>query len=131
MRMLYLMPFLMLLGGTQSVAGLPDGETDEARLAVALKGLSPGNPQNCINLHETRDMARFGDKVVYRVGRKLAYVTDTGGGCYGLDQGDAFVTETITGQLCRGDIAHTVDLISRTDSGSCVIGEFTPYRANP
>ena len=54
--------------------------------------------------------------------------TDTNGGCFGLRRGDAIVTRTYTGQLCRGDILQTVDLVSRIPSGSCTFGAFTHYR---
>jgi len=39
----------------------------------------------------------------------------------------ALVTRDPTGQLCNGDIAQVVDTLSRTNVGSCVLGDFIPY----
>ena len=133
MRWLLVLPAFALIGGVTATTANTREDNERARqdakLATILKGLTPGKPQDCINLRETQSTDRVGDKIVYRVGRSRAYVTDTGGGCFGLARGDAIVTKTYSSQLCRGDIAETVDLFAGFHSGSCTIGSFTPYVA--
>ena len=104
-----------------------DNLTDEARLAKALDGLTPGKPQSCINLREAQQTEAYGDSVLFTVGRKLVYKTESKG-C-GNRGSDTFVTRTIGTQLCRGDVIERVDLLSGMRSGFCIAGDFTPYKA--
>ncbi|CAN5549501.1 hypothetical protein BH09PSE4_BH09PSE4_22750 [soil metagenome] len=100
---------------------------DEAKIALALKGLVPGKPATCIDPRDATNVERHGDTLLYKTGRRLIYRTDTGGGCFGLDRGDIIVTKSNTGQLCRGDFVHTVDPSSHMQSGACTFGDFVPY----
>jgi len=100
---------------------------EEAKIAVALKGLQPGKPRDCIEPRDATSTEVHGDTILYRTGRQLIYRTDTGGGCFGLSRDDIIVTVSTTGQLCRGDIVRTIDRSSRMPSGSCSFGDFTPY----
>jgi hypothetical protein len=133
MRWLLVLPALALIGGIGSTSANSREDNEQARqdakLAKLLVGLTPGKPQDCINLRDAQSTDRVGDKIIYKVSRKRAYVTDTGGGCFGLERGDIIVTHTYSGQLCRGDIAQTVEPVSNFHSGSCAIGSFTPYIA--
>ncbi len=133
MRWMFILPAVILFG-CAATPGQLARETqrqasDTEKLAVALKGLSPGKPQDCIDLRDANDTTRIGDTILYRLGSKRLYRTDTSGGCFGLARGDILVTKSYGGRLCRGDIASTVDPGSRVESGSCVIGAFTPYVA--
>jgi hypothetical protein len=70
------------------------------------------------------------DTILFRSGSRRVYRNDLVGSCNGLGRGGyALVTRSFggSGQLCRGDIAHTVDTASGMFGGSCVIGEFVPY----
>ena len=100
---------------------------DQADLARALAGFTPGKPTSCIGQYRISDTQRFGDKIIYKISSHEIYVNDTGGGCFGLRDGDAIVTHSYTGQLCRGDIVSTFDFTSRIGSGSCAFGDFIPY----
>lgn len=104
------------------------GAASEVRLATALQGLSAGTPQTCIDRRDARDMAVYGDTILYRVSRRLVYRTRTNGGCRSLDRDNALVVRSPSNQLCRGDIATSFDTLSRIENGSCVFGEFTAYR---
>ena len=133
MRWLLVLPAFALIGSIAPTSANTRDDNErarqEAKLAVALKGLTAGKPQNCISLRETQGTERVGDKIIYRVSHRRAYVTDTGGGCFGLERGDIIVTRTYSDRLCRGDIAQTFDPYVNIQSGSCAIGSFTPYVA--
>lgn len=101
---------------------------DRAELDKRLAGLVAGRPEQCINQSRYRDSTRIGDTILYSTSRNDVYRTDTNGGCFGLRRGDAIITRNYTGQLCRGDILQTVDLVSRVPSGSCTFGPFIHYR---
>jgi hypothetical protein len=74
-------------------------------------------------------LSAYRDKLIYRVSNKLVYVNQTTGGCQGVARGDALVTRQFQTRLCRGDIAQTVSLPPGIPTGSCALGDFTPYRA--
>lgn len=103
---------------------------DEAALAKALAGkVQSGAPQSCITLRMVRSSKTIGNRaIVYDMGGGLAYVNNLLGGCVGLDDRNALITRTPTGQLCRGDIATVADLTAGVTTGSCVFGDFIPYR---
>lgn len=131
----YILPSMLLIGSTAALSADTRGyearraATAQAGLDKALAGLVPGRPQAC--LYQDRagyQTQRFGDTILYKRSRNEVYRVDTGGGCFGLSRGDAIVTETRSGQLCRGDIVRTVDLTSRIQSGSCSFGDFVPYK---
>ena len=95
-----------------------------------LAGKTPGKPQDCIDTRWTQpQLTAYQGKLLYRVSKKLVYVTDTGGGCEAVARGDTIVTRQFQTRLCRGDIAQTVNLPARIPSGSCAMGEFVPYRS--
>ena len=127
---------LLLLAGCASTPEMAARQAavdaaDAARLAKALAGRQPGKPTTCITPIGL-NVEPFGDTLVYSSGRGgRAFVTDTGGGCFGLRHDDIIVTVSHNGQLCRGDIVHTVDRSSRFPSGSCAFGDFVPYSKPP
>lgn len=133
MRWTYIISALLMLGATGASANLTSDAKKRAetqqKLTKALQGLSPVARSNCISLRYTRGTERYGDTILYRANNKLVYRTDTSGGCFGLDRGDVIVTRTYSDQLCRGDIARTVDPVAQFETGSCSIGEFTTYKA--
>ncbi|WP_375392278.1 hypothetical protein [uncultured Sphingomonas sp.] len=106
-------------------------DKSRAALDTELSGLTAGPPQSCINTFDTRDgsTTSFGDTLVYRATGGTRYVTKTTG-CTGIGGNgqNILITRTPTTQLCRGDIATTVDRASHTFSGSCSFGDFVPYR---
>lgn len=107
---------------------------EDARLETALAGKTAGKPQSCIYLRETHGTESFDNKdgtLLFKVSKKLVYRTDTKGACRRIGRGDALITRSFNGgQLCRGDIAHSADLLSGFHSGSCAMGDFVPYRGS-
>ncbi len=126
MRFALLFTLAVTLAVPTATSAKRDKLTDEARLAKALDGLTPGKPQSCINLRDAQQTEAYGDSVLFSAGRRLTYRTDTKG-C-GNRGSDTFVTRTIGTQLCRGDVIERVDLISGMQSGFCIAGDFTPYK---
>jgi hypothetical protein len=102
----------------------------QTNLGTALAGLVPGKPTTCLPLTRTTQYQTesFGPTILYRYSRGLVYRSDTSGGCEGIARGDILVTRQPTGRLCSGDIATTIDRVSRFQTGSCSFGTFTPYR---
>ena len=105
---------------------------NEAKLQQLLAGRVAGKAQTCLPMLRSHDMVRIDDNtLLFRDGARRIYRSELNGGCYGLGSPSyALVTGTVGGagsQLCRGDIARTVDLSTGTTVGSCVIGDFVPY----
>ena len=102
----------------------------QADLDKALAGLTPVNTDDCAPPSmPPSSLKAYGSTLVYSVNRKLKYVNQTTGGCEAVENGDILVTQSVSGRLCRGDIARTVMPGSRMPSGSCAMGSFVTYRA--
>ena len=107
-------------------------EKQAQKLEKQLAGKTPGKPVSCISAFPRTEMIAINDRVVlYKVSNKLVYKNELLGSCSGLKYGDALVLTLHSSQYCRGDIAHTVDLPAGIHSGSCALGDFIPYRAEP
>lgn len=134
MRFLITFAAAAALGAVAVVAApvqKPDRQ-EKSRIAYEklLAGKIPGKPQDCIDTRWTRpQLTAYDGKLLYRVSRKLVYVTETGGGCEAVARGDTIITRQFQTQLCRGDIARTVNLPANIPSGSCAMGQFVPYRS--
>jgi|CXWL01.1.fsa_nt_gi hypothetical protein len=105
---------------------------ESARLDKELAGLVPGKPQNCIDLRYaggTRSFDNGKGTLLFRVSRKLVYRNDTNGSCDGIGRDRALITRIFgSNRLCRGDIAHSADLVAGFTGGSCSMQDFVPYR---
>ena len=110
----------------ETAARLQAEDKTRAGLDRELAGLTPGPPQGCIQTFEQRDLKAYGDTLVYRTG-SVRYVTQTTG-CRGIGDDNILVTRSHGTQLCRGDIATTVNRTAQFETGSCSFGDFTPYR---
>ena len=99
------------------------------RLARELAGLIPGPSQACLPSYRTQDMVPIDDNtLLFRDGPNLVYRNDLNGGCTMPGNGYTLVTRSTSSGLCRGDIAQIVDLRNHVTVGSCVLGDFVPYR---
>ena len=57
------------------------------------------------------------------------YVNNVRGGCSGLGSGFyTLVTRSHGTGLCSGDIGQVMDVSTGHFAGTCVLGDFTPYR---
>ncbi len=110
------------------IANAADSASNEARLAHALKGLTPGKPVNCIaQIRPSYTTEAIGDAILYKINNKLIYRNDTTGGCTAQNRYDALVARNFGTRLCRGNIIRTVDTQSGVEAGGCSLGTFTPY----
>jgi hypothetical protein len=122
--------FPVLIAGCAANAGPQTGTDDPkqlAKIADALKGLTPGEPTACIDQTRVRDMKKFEGTILYEYSAREIYRNDVSG-CEGLRYGDPIVSKTYSGQLCRGDILRTFSPgASHMPSGSCALTSFVPY----
>lgn len=103
-------------------------QAQQQRLATALTGFTPGQSTTCITLSRHYDTQIYGRTILYRMSPATVYRNDTSGGCAPDSRNNILITRTPTSQLCRGDIAQTIDNTSRAPTGSCSFGDFVPYR---
>jgi hypothetical protein len=104
---------------------------DEARLAQALANYQQsGPPTDCVSERELGDNHSVGHSTIIFNGTTSSrlWVNHPNGGCANLNRGLALVIRTPSARFCRGDIAEVVDPVAHIPYGSCVLGDFTPYR---
>lgn len=103
-------------------------DRDRAALDQRLAGHVPGAAQRCLDRIHMNDIETHRDTILYKEGRTI-WVNRVAGNCAGLAQGDRVVTQSLTpGQSCAGDIVRTQATTGGALTGSCVFGEFVPYR---
>lgn len=103
-----------------------------ALLEDNLGGKAAGEPQTCLPGpgRNVQTIRVSDDILLYRVSSNLVYRNDLNGGCPGLARdNDVIVTDIRGVGPCRGDIIRLVDRASGIQGPSCVLGDFTPYRA--
>ena len=131
-KMILALTLLPLTACTTSTANSPPqfSAREEKELASILTDKVPGEPVSCITSFNSSELRALGDNtLVYRVNKDLVYRNTMQGQCSGLSRGDTLVmNRTSSSQYCRGDIARVVNLPSGMMTGSCVLGEFVPYR---
>jgi hypothetical protein len=100
----------------------------EKRLARMLEGREKGEPQNCIRAMPTEQMMTI-DKTAYVYGRgNTIYVQRTTRPDQ-IDDRDTLVIQRFGGgsQLCRQDLATTIDPLTRIFTGAVMFEDFIPY----
>ncbi len=80
--------------------------------------------------YESAQSVRISENILaYRHGTGTVYVNNLRSSCPGLDYDwDIIVAEKFQSRSCSGDIIRLIDRTSGTYTGSCVLGEFTPYK---
>ena len=115
--------------GDADTAPAPIRDKEAKILAKELKGKVAGEPRNCINSRGVDAIRISDDTLLYRESGRLVYQNKLRGPCHGLTRGDdILVTESFSGQLCRGDLIRLVDRTSGIQGPVCSLGEFVPYR---
>ncbi len=114
-----------------STAPEPRSARAEDQLRRALDGKVAQAAVSCLPSFRSGDMTVIDDNtILFREGRTVYRNDLNGGRCSQLGSGHyALVTRSFGGGLCRGDIAQVMDVANGFTVGSCVIGDFVPYRA--
>lgn len=134
MRLLALLPLIAMtaacaMDGEMSARSAAREAESMAKLDALLANYTPGEPRSCVNSRNLRGPTAYGDRtLIFRDGSTI-WRNETTGGCDEAGR-DALVTRQFGPQLCRGEIARTVDLTGAGSfqSGSCALGDFVPYR---
>lgn len=100
----------------------------EKRLARLLEGRVAGEPQACIRNLPT-DQMRTIDKTAYVFGRGNTIYVQRTTRPKNIDDRDTLVTRRFGGgqQLCRQDLATTIDPVTLFFSGAVLFEDFIPY----
>ncbi|WP_066800916.1 hypothetical protein [Sphingomonas soli] len=101
--------------------------SDEAKIALELKGLTPGKPQNCVRSDRITETRGFEKEILFIEGRNKVWRNTTRGTCSGLKRDDIPVFRTFGRQYCASDTVHTRSRTGGMMTGSCSLGEFVPY----
>lgn len=121
-------PLLVLAACAANTAVPQKGaNSDEARIARRLAGLSPGAPEDCLPFQRTSEMQGYANTILYIGGRNKVWRNDLVGSCPGLSRGDLPVITSVSGRACRGDTVQTRARIGGMWTGSCALGRFVPY----
>ncbi|MGE4322753.1 MAG: hypothetical protein AB7E60_06935 [Sphingobium sp.] len=122
---------LPLMAGACAGTYEPRPLTDKQALMLekAIAGMTPGEKVSCIPRSPSTNMTVIsGNVLLYRANSRLIYRNDLIGSCNGLERGDTMIVRSYTAQQCRGDMITSADLPGGMVTGSCALGDFTPYR---
>jgi hypothetical protein len=130
MKKIVALSLLPLMAGCMDQRPMEMSAEAQTTLAAAIEGRSEGVPQSCVPMRDLRGNRSAGEGAIIFEGpsRNIVYVNRPAAGCPELGFGRALKTRTTMTQLCRGDIVEVFDPVSGFTSGSCGLGEFTPYR---
>jgi len=105
----------------------PSAERDLQRL---LAGKVPGKPLTCLSDSRTKEPVVIDDHtILYRDGRTYYRNDFRGGTCANLSSGfGALLTKRFGGDLCSGDPAEVIDTSNGFIVGTCLMGDFVPYK---
>ena len=117
--------------GNESYAAQPPSqlERDERRLAQLLGDKVPGPPQSCIQNYQADRMSTIGDDIIlFRASSNLVYRNDIPGGCPMSGSSRRLQRRSIGSNICRGEPMQVVDNQTGAFFGTCILGDFVPYR---
>ena len=120
---------LVILTACAANAALPQrtANSDAAKIAKRLNGLTPGAPQDCVQRRRIGETQGYAGTILYIGGRTKVWRNDLVGSCPGLSNGDLMVVRSVSGDLCRGDTVETRARLGGMFTGSCALGQFVPY----
>ena len=126
--MRYLVLLVVLAGCT---AYDPQARTkDQQQLAQDLADRTRGEPENCIPTEQSQGLTIVDEStIVSRRGRTI-WVNQLRAPCPGLRPLDTLIVEVPSGQHCSGDRVRSVTPGTSIPGPVCILGEWTPYRAD-
>jgi hypothetical protein len=130
MKKIVALSLVTLVAGCMDQRPMEMSAQAQTELAAAIEGRSAGPPQSCVSSRDLRGNRSAGEGAIIFDGpsQNLLFVNRPAAGCPELRMGRALKTRTTGSQLCRGDIVDVFDPVSGFSSGSCALGDFTPYR---
>ena len=102
-------------------------QTDEAKIAKALQGLTPGKPQRCLRGDRVSETRGFEGEILFVEGRNKVWRNKTRGSCSGLRRDDIPVFKTFGRDYCSGDMVQTRSRTGGMFTSACSLGDFVPY----
>lgn len=131
---------IALVGAVLSPLAAQDGAPDleagnetaptskgEARLAKLLEGRVAGEPLRCIRTRPTQRMQTL-DKTAYVYGSGHTIYVQRTSAPESIDDNDALIINRFdASQLCRVDIATTIDPFTGIFTGAVFFDDFVPY----
>jgi len=129
------LPIVAALSAAGCTAADEDVEADlsaasEASLSEQLRGYEPaGPPLSCVPLRQLHGNKSAGEgAIVFSAAGGRRYVNRPSAGCPQMQFGRHLQFRTSGSQICRGEIVTVVEPSFGGDFGSCVLGDFEPYR---
>jgi hypothetical protein len=114
------------LAGCATAAEPTAAPVPDEKLEAALVGRTAGKPVSCVSLSRAQSSTTYRDAIVYREGNTL-YVNRVGA-CPGLRSDPILITRNFGGQICRGEPIELADRNTGTFRGTCILGNFEPYK---
>lgn len=124
----FALPLLLLAtAGTGAATEQRHPQSDEAKIAKVLKGLTPGKPQRCMRSDRLNETRGFEGEILFVESRNRVWRNKTRGSCTGLRRDDIPVFRTFGRGYCAGDQVQTRSRTGGMFTGACSLGEFVPY----
>jgi hypothetical protein len=99
------------------------------RMEDLLGGKTPGPPQSCITRFEAERMSAVDNNtILFRARSNLVYRNTPQGDCPIEGSSRRLEHSTISTNLCRGEQLNVVDNQTGAYFGTCILGDFVPYR---
>lgn len=95
---------------------------------IELAGRVAGAPQKCVTIVPSEGLRISNDDrhILLYAGGKTLWVNDLGPSC-GFRANDILVMQPLNNRYCSGDVARSVDNLSRMPGPTCILGDFVPY----
>ncbi|MFL0672794.1 MAG: hypothetical protein ACJLS3_15620 [Erythrobacter sp.] len=122
-----MMPALVWIAAAASAADTPTPTKGEVELAKLLEGHEPGDPVRCIPSRRQQRLHTI-DGTAYVFGHgSILYVQRTTRP-QDIDHRNALINRRASGgELCRMDLASTIDPIAGFFTGGVIFEDFIPY----
>jgi hypothetical protein len=102
-------------------------DSDQAALAKQLAGRVPGQPVNCIDLHNTEGPTVINKRTLLYRSFGTIYRNELPSECRSMTDYSTIIVDVYGGQLCEHDHFRTREPGDVVPSAFCFLGKFTPY----
>jgi len=121
-----------VLAALVGCAGTPPVESadSDAAFEAALAGFEQSGPAvACVDGRILQGNTWAGDgAILFRTAASHIYINRPNGGCPALRYDNSLAVRSFTNRLCNGDVGSITSRSSEAQFGTCVLGDFTPYR---